>query len=468
MHWVAKLVGLASLAAVGVGLYYLLRPLLPAWVALVAALLVVLSGHMLWFALSGMETMLFLALGVLALLFYREQRWGWLGVALGLLIITRLEGVALVLAITLLDVWRYRSVRGGLLVAGGITALICCPWILYLWLRTGNIIPTSGLGKHFSLIASIRVAAKSNRALGLISRLPALAYPLIWTGYMIEFILGGFALPAPYLNISLGLGSFSYKLSVWAILGLVAVVLPLMWVSLARLAKFLKTPGWAQDQARLPLLLLLVWMVMHNLVYLVYLPSIGTASRYAALNHIGLWLVLGLGLWLVRQTRYRYWLAAGLAVIALANTVYWNKVYDANLEHMLLVRIAAAEYLRDNLVQGETCAASDIGALRYYGQRPLVDLGGLIDPGLRRWYLAGKLDEYLLDNRVSCLALPGRSGVATDGVFDIAKELGISNSDLFELEQGKVFQIDRERWLLGYYPTINYQATVTIYKLIEQ
>ncbi len=99
--------------------------------------------------------MLFLALGVLALLFYRDQRWGWLGAALGLLIITRLEGVALVLAIALLDVWRYRSVRGGLLVAGGITALICCPWILYLWLRTGNIIPTSGLGKHFSLIASI-------------------------------------------------------------------------------------------------------------------------------------------------------------------------------------------------------------------------------------------------------------------------------------------------------------------------
>ena len=49
MHWVAKLVGMAALAAVGIGLYHLLRPLLSHWMALASALLVVLSGHMLWF-----------------------------------------------------------------------------------------------------------------------------------------------------------------------------------------------------------------------------------------------------------------------------------------------------------------------------------------------------------------------------------------------------------------------------------
>jgi hypothetical protein len=241
-----------------------------------------------------------------------------------------------------------------------------------------------------------------------------------------------------------------------------------MWVSLGRVVRFLKMPDWMKDEARVPLLILLAWMVLHNLVYVIYLPSIGTASRYAALNHIVLWLALGLGLWCMRQTRFKYWLAAGLAAIALANTVYWNRVYDANLEHMLNVRIAAAEYLRENLTGGEVCAASDIGALRYYSQKPLVDLGGLIDPGLSRWYLAGKLDQYLIDNGVSCLALPGRAGTTTDGVFDIAKELGLSNSNLFELEPIKVFNISRERWLVGYFPTINYQATVTIYKLIEQ
>jgi hypothetical protein len=468
MHWVAKLVGVASLAIVGIGLYSLLRPLLPAWVALSAVLLVVLSGHMLWFALSGMETMLFLALGILALLCYRQQRWGWLGIVLGLLILTRLEGAVLALVIGLFDIWRYRAVRRGLLISGLVSALICFPWLLHLWSRTGDIIPTSGSGKHFSMVTGIQVATKSFKSIAWLSYFPALAYPLTWTGYMIEFILGGFALPAPYLHFSLGLGSFSYKLSIWAILGLVTVVLPLMWISLARLMRFLKTPGWAHDQTRLPLLLLLIWMVLNNLVYMIYLPSIGTASRYAVPNHIVLWLSLGLGLWFVHRTHYVYWLAAGLSAIALANMVYWNRVYDANLEHMLNVRIAAAEYMRENLAQRETCAATDIGALRYYSQRPLVDLGGLVDPGLGRWYMAGKLDQYLIDNGVSCLVLPGRTGTTTDGVFDIAKELGLSNSKLFELKPVKVFQIDRERWLVGYYPVINYQATVTIYNLIGQ
>lgn len=64
MHWVAKLIGVASLATVGLGLYLLLRPKVPEMPALVGSLAVALSGHLLWFALSGMETMLFLALAI--------------------------------------------------------------------------------------------------------------------------------------------------------------------------------------------------------------------------------------------------------------------------------------------------------------------------------------------------------------------------------------------------------------------
>ena len=52
-------------------------------------------------------------------------------------------------------------------------------------------------------------------------------------------------------------------------------------------------------------------------------------------------------------------------------------------------------------------------------------------------------------------------------VIDILKESGLSQSSLFELQQEKVFQIDRERWLIGYLPTVNYHATVTIYKVVE-
>jgi hypothetical protein len=142
-------------------------------------------------------------------------------------------------------------------------------------------------------------------------------------------------------------------------------------------------------------------------------------------------------------------------------------VYDANIEHMLKVRIAASEYLREQIPESETCAAFDVGALRYYGQRPLVDLGGLIDPNLMQWFIEDRLDRYLVENKVTCLAVPGRTNSTADGVVDILTESGFSRSSLFEPQPVKVFQIDRERWLLGYLPTVNYQATVTIYKLSD-
>jgi hypothetical protein len=467
MHWVAKLVGVTCLAAVGIGLYHLLHPLLSPWAALAVALLVTLSGHMLWFALSGMETMLFLALGILALLCYREQRWGWRGVTLGLLVLTRMEGIILALVIGGFDIWRHRTIRGGLLVAGAMSGLICCPWILYLWLRTGYFLPTSGIGRHFSNIAGIQIATAHIRSLAWLSHFPALVYPFMWIGYSVEFILGGFALPAPYFYIHPSLGSFRYNLSIWAILGLATVILPLLWISCRRLVSFLKTQGWEKDQARLPLLIFLSWMVLHNLCYMIYLPMLGAASRYASLNHIALWLALGLGVCYVDRPRYKVWFAAGLTIIALANTAYWNRVYDSNLEHMLGVRIAAADYIREQIPKSETCAAFDVGALRYYGQRPLVDLGGLIDPNLIQWFTAGRLDRYLIENRVTCLAIPGRTDTPADGVIDILKESGLIQSSLYELQQVEVFQIERERWLISYLPTINYQATVTIYKLTE-
>ena len=250
MNWVSKLVGVICLAAVGIGLYHLLRPLLPPWVGLACALLVILSGHMIWFTLSGMETMLFLALGILALLFYRDERWEWLGVALGLLIITRIEGIILALVIGGFDMWRRKAIRRGLLVAGAVSILICGPWILYLWRRTGYFLPTSGIGRHFSNIVAIQIATGRVESLAWLRKFPALAYPLVWIGYSVEFILGGFALPAPYLEIDLGMGSIGYKLSVWSILGLATVVLPLLCIGFRQLLFYIKNRGGEIGNAR--------------------------------------------------------------------------------------------------------------------------------------------------------------------------------------------------------------------------
>ncbi|MFN2196443.1 MAG: hypothetical protein ACK2UW_10005, partial [Anaerolineales bacterium] len=391
--------------------------------------------------MSGMETILFLALGIAALLCYREERWVLLGIFLGLLILTRIEGFALAFVIAGFDIWRVKTIRSGLLVTGLVSGLICFPWILYMWLRTGHMVPTSGIGRRFSNILAIKIATENNQALSFMKNLPALAYPLVYIGYIVEFVLGGYALPAPYLAINLGVGSLSYRLSLWAILGLIAIVLPLTWISFERFVNFLKIPQWVKVKDRLPLILLMCWMILHNVCYMIYLPIIGSASRYASLNHIALWLSLGFGIWFTQKSRYRIWFAFGLITLAMVNTVYWNRVYDANLEHMTQVRIRAAKYLAEQNPENGSCAAMDIGALRYYSQQPLIDLGGLIDPGLSQWFLDGKMDQYLLDHQVTCLALPGMIDADSGGVFNLPEELGFTQSSHFELRKDKVFEI---------------------------
>ena len=243
-----------------------------------------------------------------------------------------------------------------------------------------------------------------------------------------------------------------------------AVIVPLLWRARRRVAAFKQWPGWMQDEARRPMIVLLIWLILHNLSYIFFLPILGTASRYGAINHLALWLGLTLGLMSFRGSRRWIWLTGGLALIAIANTVYWNDVYDANLDYMQNVRIQSAAVLRERF-PAEQCAAFDVGALRYYSRRPVVDLGGLIDPTLGRRFLAGELDQYLMEHGVTCVFLPGRAQAANEGWFDFATTMGLGTSQLFSICQLEVIEIDYDRWLLGYLPTNNYQASVTIYRL---
>ena len=175
IEWLAKALGVASLITLGIGLYLLLRPIWSPWKALISVLFVVLSGHMLWFALSGMETVLFLALGVLVILAYRDERWGWMGLLLGLLFITRLEGVVLAVIIGVIDIWRHKAVRRGLILAGVISVLILTPWILYFFFRSGHLLPTGAIGNRVNSAIGLQVISGKNKLVEIASHflLPA-------------------------------------------------------------------------------------------------------------------------------------------------------------------------------------------------------------------------------------------------------------------------------------------------------
>lgn len=465
IHFAAKALGVLSLIIVAIGVYSLMRRVWTPFRAAAAALLLSLSGNMLWFSLNGMETTLFPAIGLLTLLSYRSGRWGWFGFLIALLTLTRPEGLFLVAALALVEVAAHKWPRRGFILAVTVGLLLAAPWYGYLKVRTGHFLPTSAIAKQLGSAVAADFLLKQYNLPDFLSHFYGLMYPAMWIAYMLEFGLGGMALPPPKLTMLGVAGSPSVDLSVWAFPA-ASMVIWLMYLAGTRFFKFQKWRDWMRDSRKREILILFVWVVLHNLAYMILLPIPGTASRYGALNYIVLWVAIVAGFSsLAKNPLRRVAVGLGLLVIALANGMYWNRVYDANIEHMLQARIAAANYVRQEFRKEELCAAFDIGSLRYYSQRPIVEVAALLEPEGADKFFSGGADDYLVEHGVTCLVLPGLTGQQSEGILDFVSIMGLADSPLFEMELVRVFEIDHDRWLLGYLPTVNYQASVTIYRL---
>ncbi|HVF26283.1 MAG TPA: hypothetical protein VNA23_10365 [Anaerolineales bacterium] len=464
----AKVLGVMGLITVTGGIYVLFRPIWRSPFLFLAVILLSISGNLIWFSLSGMETMLFLSIGSLALLAYRQEKWIWFGILIGLMILTRPEGAILVAAVLFVDWWTHRYFRRELLVALLIGGAIAAPWFIYLYLRTGHLLPTSAIGKRFTFNIGLDYIANQNPYLSSFVQLRALVYPMAWLAYLLVFALGGKSLGPTILEEN-SFGIFSYSPSYWAILAWLLVIFPLL-VAASRwlLSRRISAPEWAQGASSRSVVVLAVWFILHNAAYMLFMPVLGTASRYGVLNHVILWIFLALGISrFVERPYLARFLTGALVLIALANNLYWNRVYDANLEHMRDVRIATAHFVHNSLSADENCAAFDIGALRYFSQRPIVDIGGLTDPDEHKWFSENKIDLYLLEHEATCLILPGQTNIDGEGWLNFVEIAKLDSTPHFRLQQIASFEMDTERWLLGYLPTSNQQKSVVVYKMIS-
>lgn len=461
----AKIVGVLSLFVTSICIFVLLKPILRVGMAWLGAVLIAVSGNMLWFALSGMETMLFVALGLLALLEYRKKRWVSLGILLGLLALTRPEGVLLAAALAVLESVRSRGLTRSIIVSGALCLLIAGPWYVYLFSRTGHFLPTSAVGKQLTYQIGLRYVFESRPGMAWLEILTPLVYLGSWIAYLLEFTLGGMALPAPRIPIaSLG-QNLTYSLSIWALPVWVMIII-LLVIASRRLIKPARWRSWFEITERQPWMIFIVWVLIHNFVYMVWIPVPGTASRYGAINHVVLWVGIVFGLAFLLHDKRRFaGMLGGVILIAGINTAYWDQVYQANLEHMREVRIKAALHIKQSFRQDELCAASDVGAIRYFSQRPIIDLGALVNPDAGRVFQEGEVADYLISSGARCLVVPGRMQRSDEGWFDILTIMGLTTTSKLKLTPLKVYEIEPERWLLGYLPTSNYQASVVIYQL---
>jgi len=313
--------------------------------AWLAGALVVVEWHLTWSAVSGMETLLFAALALVVFGAEPRTRWppalalsGWLGVAAGLAVFVRPDG------------------------------LLLLPFMLA---RAAE--PAEGRGARLTLNllafgALLAAYLGLNRALG----------GSIWPNTL-------YAKQAEYAALTLTpLWTRLGQVGAQPFIGPVALLLP----GLAALV----VGRWGQRAGRVRRLwavaLPLAWAAGVVGAYALRLPVTYQHGRYLmpvipVLIAAG---VAGLAGWLRpgstrRGVRVfsRVWVAA-VAAVALLFTGLGAQAYARDVQIIQTEMVRTADWVRDNTAPDAVIAAHDIGALGYFGERPILDLAGLVSP----------------------------------------------------------------------------------------
>lgn len=154
-----RVLSIVLFGSAGIILFRLLRQnRIPAWGQFGFLLLYVLEIKTIAFVTNGMETglvLFFLALTFSVLLSDISQKWLFLGIGGGGLLLSRADGVvffAVTLAASLMCNSKLRTQFSALLKGGTLAGVIYLPWILWSWHYYGSPIPQTAIAKAVPLI----------------------------------------------------------------------------------------------------------------------------------------------------------------------------------------------------------------------------------------------------------------------------------------------------------------------------
>ena len=322
------------------------------YVPLAAGLALVLTWHLIWAAVSGMETMIFCMFTLLLIwLGWRELeprsqtipqvvlRGAIFGVAAGLATVTRPEGVLLVglVALAVLIVRPNMTWRN--LIVWAAAALICfgivlAPYLIFNLRVTGGLLPNTAAAKR----------AESATYL---------AQSYLWR---VENVLTPLAAGGQLLLIP----------------GMIAYVLLL-----------------PRKRDSIFHMLLLVWPAALILLYAATLPLEIQHGRYLIPSLPGAIVAGVIGTaWLLQRTRasligrvlVRVVAGSAALVFALFALMLGLQAYVQDVAIVNQEMVASAQWIKANLSPDDLLVVHDIGAVGYFAPRPVLDIGGLISP----------------------------------------------------------------------------------------
>jgi hypothetical protein len=358
----AYLLGAAALVATAILVYRLFRHLEPkrSRAALLVGLFCAVEWHLVWAAVSGMETMLFtaLSLGLLdafltqveatrrgpvdrpASLEYEARLVRSVGIGLlsGILVLTRPEGLGL----------------AGLVFAG----LLLFPRASG-WQEIRSRLFTVGVAFiAFAIVLAPYVAFNLNTS--------GSPWPNTFYAKQIEYQTGG-----------------SFLLRLWRVLSPTLVGAQVLLVP-----GFLYAAYEAVRRRTWPALLPLLWWLAFLIAYALRLPVGYQHGRYT-MPTIPIFILYGAwGTAVLLSPRSPHLLSRVVSralpiAIGLLALVFLGRGALAYRDDVAFIEgemVATAFWLNDNTSPGDLLAVHDIGAVGYYTDRPLLDLAGLITP----------------------------------------------------------------------------------------
>ncbi len=302
------------------------------------AALLLLEWHLVWAALSGMETILLSFLSVLVFWVLAQEALNFfsVGVLIGVGIWVRPDALTLLLPVIWIILIMYkgniRQIRTALLrIIVGISG----PFLIYLTMNltvAGSVWPSTYYAKQVEYIA-LRQSPLIFRYFGQVSAITAGAL----------FIM----LPGILLYVIQAITSRS-----WARLA------PILWTGAYIGAYALRLPATYQHGRyvipTIPILLAVGCEGMRNW----YSHNGGSRAR---------------------RFIHRVWIISLAAVVV----IFWWQGSQAYAQDVAIIEtemVKASRWVAENTELDSSIAAHDIGALGYFGERMIIDLAGLVTP----------------------------------------------------------------------------------------
>jgi len=402
--------GILALALTGWTVARLGTALFPAepWVGPLAGLLCVWEWHLVWAAVSGMETIWFIWLSTLLVEYQISNvkyylRFGILGFLGGLLTLTRPEGLVLVGLTGLATGWDLRRAPARLLrawaaLAAGL-ALLLIPYLAFHYALTGLPLPNTFYAKQQEYGAVLALYPFWQRWLMMVTVTLIGGQVLLLPGFLVALWRLVINLKYQMPNVKRQTSNVESQTTdhrpQTPPLAPERTAKPSI-VSAGASAADRESPttNLQPPTSDLPSLisssqlLLAAWWLAYLTLYALRLPVTYQHGRYQ-MPVIPFFILLGLGgtAYLLRPTAQallpRVVSRATLLAIMVVSVTFLGlgaRAYAADVAFIQGEMVATAHWLEEHTSPDSLIAVHDIGAVGYFTPRPLLDLAGLVTP----------------------------------------------------------------------------------------